>query len=218
MGLFDSIEIDKDVIPFIRNGEGIGIVKIDEYGKCSVKLEAGVIIIKSYDTNKVVLQLPLAELRMLQFDKGNFIQEPKIYLGMQNGDYTLKGVDDNDTEVEHFYNTVLSIKEGQQPQPQPQPNVPPTNGMPQPNANITNPNKMPQGNIPPVPPNAPQTPPQTPPQQQPQQANTIPQNNVQQQNMAFDPVEEIKRYHELYEDGIITEDEFNKKKEDLLNK
>ena len=36
------------------------------------------------------------------------------------------------------------------------------------------------------------------------------QNNV-------DPIEEIKRYKELLEMGIITDDEFNKKKQELLN-
>ena len=38
MGLFNSIEIDPNVIPYIQKGEGVGIVKIDGMGKCSAKL------------------------------------------------------------------------------------------------------------------------------------------------------------------------------------
>jgi hypothetical protein len=33
----------------------------------------------------------------------------------------------------------------------------------------------------------------------------------------FDPVSEIRRYYELKEDGIISEEEFNQKKKQLLD-
>lgn len=36
------------------------------------------------------------------------------------------------------------------------------------------------------------------------------------QTQKIDPVEEIRRYYELKEDGIITEEEFDKKKKQLL--
>ena len=61
--------------------------------------------------------------------------------------------------------------------------------------------------------------------------NNLPQaNNLKQQDLTkhlefpfytpttkhFDPVEQIRRYHELKEDGIITEEEFERKKKQLL--
>ena len=44
------------------------------------------------------------------------------------------------------------------------------------------------------------------------------QNGLQvQSNMKFDPVDQIRRYYELKEDGIITEEEFELKKKQLLD-
>ncbi|MBO7719798.1 MAG: SHOCT domain-containing protein [Methanosphaera sp.] len=37
------------------------------------------------------------------------------------------------------------------------------------------------------------------------------------QQVEFDPVDEIRRYYELKEDGIITEEEFEQKKKQLLD-
>ena len=51
--------------------------------------------------------------------------------------------------------------------------------------------------------------------------NVVPENQNFQQyiptTMQVDPVDQIRRYYELKEDGIITEEEFEQKKKQLLN-
>ena len=46
---------------------------------------------------------------------------------------------------------------------------------------------------------------------------TIIQTNVVSKSSTIDTTQEIKKYSELKDEGIITEDEFNKKKQELLN-
>lgn len=229
MALFNNIEIDKKIIPFIQKGEGVGIVKIDGMGKCSVRLESNQIIIEQYESSQRSTAIPLPDINLLSYDQGNFINEPKMHVGVSGRHFVFAGVDNNDDELQRFYNTILNLKEREQQRNQPN-QKPHHSGMPRPNPNVTNPNKNPNINRPPVnnlepnnqPPRAPQQ--NTPELNMP--VNENPDFPVDQpeteyieepvQTQKIDPVEEIRRYYELKEDGIITEEEFDKKKKQLL--
>ncbi|WP_069592915.1 SHOCT domain-containing protein [Methanosphaera sp. WGK6] len=215
MGLFDSIEIDSRLIPYISKGEGVGVVKIDGLGKCSARLESDEIVLTTYDGQRQV-PVKLSSINLLSYDKGNFINEPKMTIGVSGRQYVLAGVNNNDAELERFYNTILDLKDREHRSKQGKQQTNPNNhkGMPHPNPNITNPNKQP---------NKQQVTTQNMDYEQPQQQDTyknednfttsesIPENISQK-----DPVDEIRRYYELKEDGIISEDEFNQKKKQLL--
>ncbi|WP_455646153.1 SHOCT domain-containing protein [Methanosphaera sp.] len=215
MGLFDSIEIDSRLIPYITKGEGVGIVKIDGLGKCSARLESNEIVLTPYEGQRPV-SVKLPSINLLSYDKGNFINEPKMTVGVSGRQYVLAGVNNNDDELERFYNTILDLKDREQRSKQGKPQGNPNNsrnGMPHPNPNITNPNKQPN---------------KQPVNNQdidyePQQQDTYESEDnftthepVHENISQKDPVDEIRRYYELKEDGIISEDEFNQKKKQLL--
>lgn len=237
MSLFNSIQVSPEIIPFIQKGEGVGIVKVDGVGKCSCIIRQNQVVLDSYESNNNSIVLPIPQIVFLDYKEGNFINEPKMYIGMPDAQFELAGVDNNDDELKRFFNTLLNIKNNEQrinrqnqPNNQQIPQNQPTNqsnnqklqtpidkkmqktpknrsGMPQPNPNITNPNKLPPQ----------QQPMENIPNQNyetPNQQNTIEnQENIQEE---ADPVDEIRRYYQLKEDGIITEDEFNQKKKQLL--
>lgn len=199
MSLFNSIEINPNIIPFIEKGEGVGIVKVEGIGKCSARLESDKIILNSYESPQNSQAIPLADINFLSYDEGNFINEPKFNIGVSGKQFILAGVDNNDNELKRFYTTILNIKENQR-QPRPNPNH--NNGMPRPNPNITNPNKQPHNPMDFNSTNA--------------QPNDMLNNNDFMEDVTVDPVDEIRRYYELKQDGIITEEEFEKKKKQLL--
>lgn len=204
MGLFNSIEIDPNVIPYIQKGEGVGIVKVDGMGKCSAKLENNAIILDPYESPQQSQIIPLEEINFLSYDEGNFINEPKFNIGTSGKHYVLAGVDDNDDELKRFYNTILNIKENSRiPKYQ--------NGVPQPNTHVTNPNKQPQLQH-----NNMDFNPSVNNSTEQSQPHLLNNDDVIDGQDKMDPVAEIRRYFELKEDGIITEEEFTKKKKQLL--
>ena len=75
--------------------------------------------------------------------------------------------------------------------------------MPIPNKNITNPNKLvnTENNF----------------KQISSDKNKFVPEESEPQQQELDAVDEIRRYYELKEDGIISEEEFNQKKKQLLN-
>lgn len=109
MSLFNKIEIKPEMEAFIARGEGVGIVKVDNYGKASARIESYKIILESYDEEYPIIE-SIAAISYLSYDPGNFFQEPKLEIGLGQKEYTLAGVDNNDDELEAFYKSILSIK------------------------------------------------------------------------------------------------------------
>lgn len=209
MGLFNNIEINPNVIPFIEKGEGVGIVKVNGLGKCSAVIENNTIILDSYESASGGQTISFDDINFLSYDEGNFINEPKFNIGVSGRQFVLAGVDNNDDELRRFYDTVLNIKEQQRvPNNRQGQNVSHSGSMPHPNPNITNPNKKPYNSM------------KSNSQsndfhlQNPYQEDIPNDNSMDERGM--DPVDEIRRYYSLKEDGIITEEEFEKKKKQLL--
>lgn len=109
MSLFSKTEISEEIIPFIENGEGVGIVKVNGYGKASARMESYKIIFDSYEGKSPIIE-SVSAITYLSYKKGNFLNEPKLEIGISHKKYILGGVDNNDAELETFYKTILDIK------------------------------------------------------------------------------------------------------------
>lgn len=201
MQLFGSFEVNPEVIPYIQKGEGVGVVKIQNFGKFSAFISNNTVNLISYENAQDIL-IKIPDISLIQYNEGNFINEPKLTIGVKSTQFVLAGVDNNDEELNIFYQTLLDLRQKQENINTKNNN----NSMPHPNKNITNPNKLinknnnfNQDNI-------------------PYDENIQNEDNIQNDNLTSkDPVDEIRRYYELKEEGIISEEEFNKKKEQLLN-
>ena len=237
MSLFSKIQIDPKLIPFIEKGQGVGVVKINEYGKASARLEESKLILESYEGKKPVIE-SIPAITFLSYDAGNFIVEPKFVIGVSSQQFVLAGVDNNDQELERFYNTLLNIKNNEKMNRSNS-----KRGMPHPNQQITNPHKAPQRNSynaqafsdrfkekisnssPAENESTNQANNKNIPESQIEEPIASPQDDIIEQpqdfnspivNNPIDPADEIRKYFQLKEDGIITEEEFNKKKKQLL--
>ncbi len=205
MSFFSSTQIKPEVIPYIQKAHGVGIVKVNNMGKCSAIIDNNKLVLTPYEgSSKVVI--PLSEINLIQYDKGNFINEPKLSVGAIGSQFVLAGVDNNDDELNAFYQTLLDLRQKQEKLLT---NQKRNDGMPHPNKNVTNPNKLmnTENNFREV------TNPNNP---VPGVINQTDEDMMTQQ-AEFDPVDEIRRYYELKEDGIITEEEFEQKKKQLLD-
>lgn len=109
MSLFSKTEIKPEMESFIAKGEGVGIVKVNDYGKASARLESHKIILESYDNEYPIIE-SISSISYLSYDPGNFFQEPKLEIGLGQKKYILAGVDNNDDELEAFYKSVLNLK------------------------------------------------------------------------------------------------------------
>ncbi len=115
MSLFSKTEVNPKMIPFIQNAEGVGIVKLKGYGKVSARMESYKIIFDSYEGKNPIIE-SVSAITYLSYKKGNFINEPKLEIGISHKKYILSGVDNNDEELESFYRTILDIKNLEQEQ------------------------------------------------------------------------------------------------------
>ena len=201
MSFFSSIEVSPDVLPFIQQAKGVGVVKVNNIGKCSAIIDQNKLILNPYESNNIIA-IPIAEINLIQYDKGNFINEPQLTVGAGGSQFVLAGVDNNDDELNAFYETLLDMRQNQEKLLKNN-NQSKNPGMPIPNKNITNPNKLvnTENNF---------------KQISPDKNNFVPEESEPQQQ-ELDAVDEIRRYYELKEDGIISEEEFNQKKKQLLN-
>ncbi|RAP54130.1 MAG: hypothetical protein BZ137_03805 [Methanosphaera sp. rholeuAM130] len=198
MSLFSSIQVDPKVIPYIQKAQGVGVVKVNNIGKCSAIIDNHNLVLTPYEGNNKII-VPIGEINLIQYDKGNFINEPKLSVGAKGSQFVLAGVDNNDDELNAFYQSLLDLRQKEEKLLK---NNKRTDGMPHPNNNITNPNKLintkndfPEVNNP----------------------DSQYEGDVPLQQVEFDPVSEIRRYYELKEDGIISEEEFEQKKKQLLD-
>lgn len=204
MAIFDKENIDPSLVPLINNGEAVGVVKLEGYGKTSVALKNDELVFKSYE-GKNIPKLKLLQITSLAFHPGNFINEPKLLIGINNQTLEIKGVDDNDTEFERFYNTILKAKK-EEPEPVKYETPDPAHPQMQPPYDTAPEGLRPTGRLP-----------------ENEELRRSPMRRLHPMNMdtpvlpAEDTADAIRRFHELYKDGIITKEEFEAKKQRLLN-
>ena len=199
MAIFDKENIDPSLVPLINEGKEVGVVKLEGYGKTSVALKDDELVFKSYE-GKNIPKLKLLQITSLTFHPGNFINEPKLLIGINNQTLEIKGVDDNDTEFERFYNTILKAKKDE-PEPVKYETPDPAHPQMQPPYDTVPEWKKPVN----------------------EELRRSPMRRLYPMNMdtpllpVEDTADAIRRFHELYKDGIITKEEFEAKKQRLLN-
>ena len=88
MSLFSKTEVNKSMLPFIENGEGVGVVKVNGYGKASARMESYKIIFDSYEGKNPIIE-SVSAITYLSYKKGNFISEPKLEIGISHKKYIL---------------------------------------------------------------------------------------------------------------------------------
>lgn len=207
MSLFNKVQIAPETLSYIQKGEGVGVVKLNNLGKFSAIINQNKVILNSYEgQNDIVIRIP--DINLIQYDEGNFIMEPKLIIGAEGSQFELAGVDNNDDELNRFYQTLLDLRQQQENLLQNKQSN--NNSMPHPHRKITNPNKLinSENNF--------NSEVNNKPMQDTINNDYSVQNDTEDSN-SIDPVSEIRRYYELKEDGIISEEEFNQKKKQLLD-
>lgn len=191
MGLFETIELDSKIVKSINKGLAIGIAKVDRTGKSSVQLVHRDIIIKSYKTG-YTLKIPVDNIEFLNYTQGNFLEEDKIHMGISGNTLTISSNADNETELHNFYDNLIKIKNNEKTGATFLENAE--------NFDKKDDNKMssttqPIGDV-------------VKPAKEQEKVKVI---------KNFDPTSEIRKYYELMKDGIISQEEFDEKKKELLN-
>ena len=132
------------------------------------------------------LKIPIDDIEFIAYTKGNFLIEDKIDIGVSGNQLIIQGQGNNENELRNFYENLLKIKNKEKI-----------------GVNFIENNEYPTG----VQENT----------QKKDEVEVTSENNLQSKNdEKIDPAEEIRKYHELMKDGIISENEFKEKKEELL--
>lgn len=199
MGFFDKIVIDDKLRKAIDDGLAIGIAKVDKTGKSSVEILHKDLMIKSYKTGNT-FKISVNDIDFVSYSKGNFIEGDKIHIGVSGNQLTISSVGDNEVELKNFYNNLIKVRNNEKMGVNYFNDNENLNNNPEFSKNISS---ILEKRI------------------NSQSTNVSKQeNSVKTQNRRktddFDPTEEIRKYYSLMNDGIITKDEFEEKKKELL--
>lgn len=199
MGFFNKIEIDAKLRKAIDEGLAIGIAKVDKTGKSSIELLHKDMLIKSYKTGNT-LKISVDDIDFVSYSKGNFLEGDKIHIGISGNQLTITGNTDNEIELRNFYNNLIKVRNDEKMG---------FNYIDDNENAITNTELS--KNISSI----------LEKRISSQNSNELKHNDIKktenkQINNKFDPTEEIRKYYNLMKDGIISEEEFEEKKNELL--
>lgn len=199
MGFFNKIEIDAKLRKAIDEGLAIGIAKVDKTGKSSIELLHKDMLIKSYKTGNT-LKISVDDIDFVSYSKGNFLEGDKIHIGISGNQLTITGNTDNEIELRNFYNNLIKVRNDEKMG---------FNYIDDNENAITNTESS--KNISSI----------LEKRISSQNSNELKHNDIKktenkQINNKFDPTEEIRKYYNLMKDGIISEEEFEEKKNELL--
>ncbi|MEE1117900.1 SHOCT domain-containing protein [Methanosphaera sp.] len=199
MGFFNKIEIDAKLRKAIDEGLAIGVAKVDKTGKSSIELLHKDMLIKSYKTGNT-LKISVDDIDFVSYSKGNFLEGDKIHIGISGNQLTITGNTDNEIELRNFYNNLIKVRNDEKMG---------FNYIDDNENAITNTESS--KNISSI----------LEKRISSQNSNELKHNDIKktenkQINNKFDPTEEIRKYYNLMKDGIISEEEFEEKKNELL--
>lgn len=199
MGFFNKIEIDAKLRKAIDEGLAIGVAKVDKTGKSSIELLHKDMLIKSYKTGNT-LKISVDDIDFVSYSKGNFLEGDKIHVGISGNQLTITGNTDNEIELRNFYNNLIKVRNDEKMG---------FNYIDDNENAITNTESS--KNISSI----------LEKRISSQNSNELKHNDIKktenkQINNKFDPTEEIRKYYNLMKDGIISEEEFEEKKNELL--
>lgn len=198
MEFFNKIEIDTRLRKAIDDGLAIGIANVNKTGKSSVEILHKDLMIKSYK-NGNTLKISIDDIDFVSYSRGNIIEGDKIHIGISGNQLTITSTN-NETELKNFYNNLIKVRNNEKM------------GVNYLEYNHNGSSTEFSKNI-----------------------SSILDKRINKQisvqsteNKAkktsnkkvigkIDPTEEIRKYYNLLEDGIISKEEFEKKKKELLN-
>lgn len=198
MEFFNKIEIDTRLRKAIDDGLAIGIANVTKTGKSSVEILHKDLMIKSYK-NGNTLKISIDDIDFVSYSRGNIIEGDKIHIGISGNQLTITSTN-NETELKNFYNNLIKVRNNEKM------------GVNYLEYNHNGSSTEFSKNI-----------------------SSILDKRINKQisvqsteNKAkktsnkkvigkIDPTEEIRKYYNLLEDGIISKEEFEKKKKELLN-
>ncbi len=199
MGFFNKIEIDAKLRKAIDEGLAIGVAKVDKTGKSSIELLHKDMLIKSYKTGNT-LKISVDDIDFVSYSKGNFLEGDKIHIGISGNQLTITGNTDNEIELRNFYNNLIKVRNDEKMgfnyiddnenaiiNTESSKNI---SSILEKRISSQNSNEL--------------------------KHNDIKKTENKQINNKFDPTEEIRKYYNLMKDGIISEEEFEEKKNELL--
>lgn len=200
MEFFNKIEIDAKLRKAIDEGLAIGIAKVDKTGKSSLQILHDDLMIKSYKTGHT-LKISVKDIDFVTYSRGNIVEGDKIHIGVSGNQLTITGVGGNNYELKNFYNNLIKVRNNEKMGVNFLEDNQNTKSSAESSKNISS---IIEKRV------------NTRISQQPTQNKTKKRSN-KKIIKDIDPTEEIRKYHSLMKDGIITEEEFEKKKNELLS-
>lgn len=200
MDFFNKIEIDAKLRKAIDEGLAIGIAKVDKTGKSSVELLHKDMMIKSYKTGNT-FKISVDDIDFVSYSKGNFLEGDKIHIGVSGNQLTISSIGDNEIELRNFYNNLIKVRTDEKIG---------VNYIEDNENQISNTEFS--KNISSI-------------LEKRISSQSINQSKLKKSeksqkvkvNNDFNPTEEIRKYYNLMEDGIISKEEFEEKKNELLD-
>ena len=198
MEFFNKIEIDTRLRKAIDDGLAIGIANVTKTGKSSVEILHKDLMIKSYK-NGNTLKISIDDIDFVSYSRGNIIEGDKIHIGISGNQLTITSTN-NETELKNFYNNLIKVRNNEKM------------GVNYLEYNHNGSSTEFSKNISSILDKRINK--QIPVQSTENKAKKTSNKKVIGK---IDPTEEIRKYYNLLEDGIISEEEFEKKKKELLN-
>ncbi|HII08245.1 MAG TPA: hypothetical protein HA355_01490 [Methanosphaera sp.] len=198
MEFFNKIEIDTRLRKAIDDGLAIGIANVNKTGKSSVEILHKDLMIKSYK-NGNTLKISIDDIDFVSYSRGNIIEGDKIHIGISGNQLTITSTN-NETELKNFYNNLIKVRNNEKM------------GVNYLEYNHNGSSTEFSKNISSILDKRINK--QIPVQSTENKAKKTSNKKVIGK---IDPTEEIRKYYNLLEDGIISKEEFEKKKKELLN-
>lgn len=198
MEFFNKIEIDARLRKAIDDGLAIGIANVNKTGKSSVEILHKDLMIKSYK-NGNTFKISIDDIDFVSYSRGNIIEGDKIHIGISGNQLTITSTN-NETELKNFYNNLIKVRNNEKM------------GVNYLEYNHNGSSTEFSKNISSILDKRINK--QIPVQSTENKAKKTSNKKVIGK---IDPTEEIRKYYNLLEDGIISKEEFEKKKKELLN-
>lgn len=193
MELSDKQRTNPNMTNTNANGFVLNLTKIKNIGKASVEIANGDLLIKSFESG-YTFRKPVETIDYLAYSKGNVFLEDKIYIGISGEEFDI-ACKENEYEFKNFYDNLVNIRESKNSGN----NYNNNNTIK--TINKSSNNKF-SDNI------------------SKSKFNHTLDEQIEESNTEEKVVnssEEIRNFYNLMKEGIISEEEFEEKKKELLN-
>ncbi len=182
-----------------KQGLTLNDVEIKGFGNSSIELSGENIIIKSFQSSNN-LSKSISDIDFLIYSKGNFLIEDKVFMGISGEQFEISSKE-NDFALKNFFDNLVKSKG----------NVYSGNDLLDNNLNSIKTNQTSLNNMSSIDENGIIF--------DDSEHNLVSEDSTSENNANTDNIsvaEEIRNFHNLMKEGIITEEEFEEKKKELL--